>query len=743
MSVSSSTQKSYHPSHEIRTQSCESDHTITETKTVDFNHTMAASWVAFLGRILIERTFFQNTQIPKEALLLLSNDLIKALATSKQETLSLRKEAVILWKSYYSGEPLTADEKAYEKSAKKIDVLREVFNGISLSSTALLGQSFVQSLSLAVQSRLLNHIPAIVGYYGVALFGTDAISSIIDGLLSQFNLTTEQKTIAKPWFEMIGKLALGFTPRVHATEKGLHYNYPSFDHSSQTFSQGQVATVEGNTLTIEQEGVFQTPKGDFEGVYSANFNLREVNEIGEESVRIRVTDREGRNVPIVFKRIEGMYGPEIQVICDNQELAEYWTRQLPPPKNCLNDIALGTLSALSLKNPLPLAVGTFACLSTIVSAQLFPFSFNVEDPSNLVLSVEQARMRYQFLEEKEATPEGLTPDEKAEMRNLLPALESKTQTAPLTINMLDQKYNTPKYYVVFDQKAYDLTARFNAITNTVYGLYKRKRGEVTSAEAQVPFIEGGIKASALLLSAKFYLKRRSFMDRLIDSNDLLSQQINCNTECNIAIRQYLKKAHQKLGEIQDLFKSGPLEEGNLVSFRSEDSGKTISEILASDTLEMLTLNQKLESSLGKYSTEVSNLQKVVNQVIRELEMSSVQLDEDLENGAKRLQEAAGALDMLSSSLEMRKEQIKAQANELNSIIPAEISNENDALDYLEKVTNRMSELYDAVDFNWKDIKFINGRIRFEKDLDLNFTTARDEQERESILKQLEEFSCST
>lgn len=741
MSVSSSTQKSYHPSLEIRTQSCENDHPITETKTVDFNHTIAASWVAFLGRILIERTFFQNTQIPKEALLLLSNDLIKALTTSKQETLSLRKEAVILWKSYYSGEPLTADEKAYEKSAKKIDVLREVFNGISLSSTALLGQSLVQSLSLAVQSRLLNHVPAIMGYYGVALFGADAISPIIDGLLSQFNLTTEQKTIAKPWFEMIGKLALGFTPRVHATEKGLHYNYPSFDHSSQTFSQGQVATVEGNTLTIEREGVFQTPQGDFEGVYSANFNLREVNEIGEESVRIRVTDKEGRNVPIVFKRIEGMYGPEIQVICDNQELAQYWTRQLPPPKNCLKEIAIGTLSALSLNNPLPLAMGTFACLSTRVSAVPFP-TFNVEHPSYRVLSVEQARERYQFLEEKIATPEGLTQDEKAEMRNLLPALESKMPSAPLTINMLDQKYNSPEYYVVFDQKAFDLTARFNAITNTVYGLYKRKRGEVTSAEAQVPFIEGGIKASALLLSAKFYLKR-SFIDHLTDSNDLHSQQISCNTECNTAIKQYLKKAHQKLAEMQDVFTRRPLEEGNLVSFRSEDSGKTISEILASDTLEVLAVNQMLESFLGKFSTEVANLQKVVNQVIRELEMSSAQLDEDLENGAKRLQEAARALDMLSSSLEMRKEQLKSQTNELNSFFTAEISNENEAMDYLVKITNRMSELYDAVDFNRKDIKFINGRIRFEKDLDLNFTTARDEQERESILKQLEEFSCST
>ena len=95
------------------------------------NSTKSAAWASFLSRLLIERTFFQNTVIPRDAMLYLANDLMRTLVPQTTETLSVSKELVIMWKQL-RGQPLTAEEQAYENSPKEIDVVGEILNGMSL-----------------------------------------------------------------------------------------------------------------------------------------------------------------------------------------------------------------------------------------------------------------------------------------------------------------------------------------------------------------------------------------------------------------------------------------------------------------------------------------------------------------------------------------------------------------------------------------------------------------------------------
>ena len=179
-------------------------------------------------------------------------------------------------------------------------------------------------------------------------------------LLQQTSYTQEQKEWIMPWLNMVGRLALGFVPKVHATEGGVHYQYPSIEGSSRTFSKGQVATVHGDTLRIEKEGILDTSEGKFEAVYSADFKLLQVYELNEERIRIQVVDQSGKVVPVEFKRVEREFGPEIEVVCDDHQIAAYWNRIIRPVEdlplidssnalNCPTSLALGASVPFLLK----------------------------------------------------------------------------------------------------------------------------------------------------------------------------------------------------------------------------------------------------------------------------------------------------------------------------------------------------------------------------------------------------------
>ncbi len=353
-----------------------------ENKSIVRLNGLSADLVEFISRVLIERVFFQNTYIPPELLLHLSNDLIRTLVPEKKETLNMAKEGTILWKQL-RGKDLTPDEKAYDEAPKDIDVMGEILNGIKYSSMALIGQNLYSSVASAVNQGLWEHIPAIVGYSSALLLGSSLINQTIDKMFENSKLSQSQKDLLKPWLMTIGRLALGFIPKAHASEEGVHYHYPSTEGSTQTFSKGQTITLQGDRLAIERDGLLRTPEGSFQGTGYAEFKLHEVMELSEARIQIQVVNKLGEIVPIKFTRVQGRYGPEIIVSCEDKHLEEYWanyfrvkprisqTPDLQDPTSsltCTTGLTLGALGSLATLTPLPMALGALSCLMSTHAA---------------------------------------------------------------------------------------------------------------------------------------------------------------------------------------------------------------------------------------------------------------------------------------------------------------------------------------------------------------------------------------
>jgi hypothetical protein len=291
---------------------------------------LSAAFVGFISRILIERTFFQNTHVPIDLLLHMTNDLIHTLAPQKREMFSLAREGSIVWKQL-RGQPLTAEEEAYDSTPKQLNVAREILNGLKYSSLALMGQRLYSSVSSALTQGLQKHLPWIIGSSATTFVGPLCLARAVETVLQRrLQLTERQKAVVRPWLNMVGRLAVSFVPKVHATPDGVHYLYPSLQGSTQTFSPGSTITLEGDELSIEQSRYLETPEGEFEAAYSGRFKLGAVHTMTEERIQMDVLDPQGKIVPIEFVRTQGKYGPQIHVKSDDQKLQAHWSRYFQP-----------------------------------------------------------------------------------------------------------------------------------------------------------------------------------------------------------------------------------------------------------------------------------------------------------------------------------------------------------------------------------------------------------------------------
>jgi len=276
-------------------------------------NTISAYLTEFVSNILIERTFFQNTDIPQITLLRLVNNLIQTLNPKNKVKVDFFKEWKIIYKELLDIK-LTPEEEKYDKSSKELDILGEFLNGINYSTSAIIGQNLYSSVTSAVKQGLSNHLPAIIGYSGAILIGPKLIDYAIDYILSYSELTPHQKNMVIPWLKMAGHLVLDFLPKVHATDKGVHYQFPSIVEHSKTFTNHQTTTTTlGNTITIEREGQLDTPEGQFDAEHAMTFKLHSVNTITEEKIRMHIINHEGKKIPVEFYTIQGESGPEIQV----------------------------------------------------------------------------------------------------------------------------------------------------------------------------------------------------------------------------------------------------------------------------------------------------------------------------------------------------------------------------------------------------------------------------------------------
>lgn len=179
-------------------------------------------FVEFAGRILIEKMFFQNLHIPQDLLLSVVNNVIQTVAPEQTTKVDVYQEGIILCKQFM-GKELTPEEQRYDQATKVIDVPGEILNGIKYSALALMGGSLYNSVTSAVNQGLMSHVPAVVGYGGAIVFGPRMIQRAVEKALAYSKLTPEQKKQLTPWLNTIGRLALGFMPKVSANEQGVQF----------------------------------------------------------------------------------------------------------------------------------------------------------------------------------------------------------------------------------------------------------------------------------------------------------------------------------------------------------------------------------------------------------------------------------------------------------------------------------------------------------------------------------------
>lgn len=295
------------------------------------NHALSA-FTELMGRVLIEKAFFQNNALPAQALLSLANDLLKMVSPKQERVVDMAKELGIFYKQV-RGQSLTTKEVEYEKGLKQIDVLAEVGRGLKYSALSLLGQGLFSSLQSTITQRLWTHIPSIALYSGVSVMGAQGICLAVDQVLKNTNLTSEQKIALIPWLNVIGKLALGFTPKVYATQQGVHYHYPSVHGFTQTVSNDMTSTIRGETLTVQRQGELTTPQGIYPATYEAVFKLANIQVTDQEKIQIEVVDQQGEIVRVSFVKVSGPYGDRIDVVSDNQELQNLFTKHLTQPSS--------------------------------------------------------------------------------------------------------------------------------------------------------------------------------------------------------------------------------------------------------------------------------------------------------------------------------------------------------------------------------------------------------------------------
>lgn len=326
-----------------------------------------ATATGFSLKALIERQLFQNPNIPPDLWLQLANDLISFLNPPAQKTFNLATEISILWKQI-RGQPLTNEETIYEDNGfpKQLDPIQEVLKGFKYSCTWLMGENLYSSITSAIAKNLYDHIPFIFGSFSASWFGPSLVSSGVHHVLQRFNLTEEQRKIVEPWLIQLGNTLLRLTPKVHATSDGVHYHYPSTTVSTQTFSDLQTFTLQGEKLTIEREGNLSTPEGTLFGHYTATLYRSEFQlKLSQEKVEIQVIDKQGDPVPIYFTRTIGPYGPQISVSSRNIELAKRWEDYMgirkphtfAPDALCTMSLTLGaiTIQGIGILGCLPSA----------------------------------------------------------------------------------------------------------------------------------------------------------------------------------------------------------------------------------------------------------------------------------------------------------------------------------------------------------------------------------------------------
>ena len=289
-----------------------------------------ASVSEFIARTLIDQKLFQQQGISAAALLYLANNLIQLVSPQKPDYFELGTELRILYKEL-RGQTLSPEELIYNKHLHKLNVFGEIANGLKYSSMALLGKGAYDSLTSAISNGMSKYIPAILGYSVATLAGPEMIHEAVKSLLARSNFNKGQQDLLTPWLNGIGRLALGLSPRIHATTEGVHVHYPSTQGHHVRNASTKTMTQKGDILTVDEYGKLETPEGIFAATQRATFKLDRVLSLSDQRVRIQVVTMDGEPVPVDFISTPGPQGVTITIDCHHALVKAHWEQYFQPP----------------------------------------------------------------------------------------------------------------------------------------------------------------------------------------------------------------------------------------------------------------------------------------------------------------------------------------------------------------------------------------------------------------------------
>ena len=328
----------------------------------------SAAFVEFVGRILIEKMFFQNLHIPQDLLLSVVNNLIQSVAPEQKTKVDVYRECVVLYKQVM-GKELTPEEQRYDQANKVIDVPGEILTGLKYSALALMGQGLYNSVTSAVNQGLISHVPAIAGNGGAVIFGPRMIQGAVENALTYSGLTPEQKKQLTPWLNTIGRLALGFMPKVSANEQGVQYRHPSMEgHARIVTSQGGVTMV-GEKITVEQHGNVHSMAGESKAYDGMQFKLHGIHEITQDKIKLYVINQMGQKVGVEISAIQNGLDKTIAVRSSDKCLEGFLNQEtrsvLPAVQTkdsaCHSALVVGAVASAVGQNALPAMIATLSC----------------------------------------------------------------------------------------------------------------------------------------------------------------------------------------------------------------------------------------------------------------------------------------------------------------------------------------------------------------------------------------------
>ena len=308
----------------------------------------SAALVELVGRVLIEKLFFQHLQLPQDVLLSLMNNVIRTVVPEQKTKIDLFQEGAILYKQF-QGKALTPEEQCYEDASKEIDVPSEILNGVRYSAMALMGNNLCTSISSAINQGLWSHVPAIMGYTSAIVFGPKLIQGAVEKALAYSGLTAEQKKQLTPWLNTIGRLALGFMPKVSANEQGVKYRHPSVKGHTR------IATAQGSVTLGGEHGM--------------QFKLYGIREITQDKITLTVMNEAGKKTALEFTVIQNGLDEKIVAKSSEKNLEDYWNQEirstLPAMQRndltCQSALVVGAVASAVGQNALPALVASLSC----------------------------------------------------------------------------------------------------------------------------------------------------------------------------------------------------------------------------------------------------------------------------------------------------------------------------------------------------------------------------------------------